>query len=416
MGVLTGSGNVIGKIVPIINRNITNPADSDELYLQKTLLVSIVFMASIAGFLWAGIYFIVGEITAGFIPFSYGVISIFSLSFPATRNHYSLFRSSQLWMMLLLPAGLMIALGGFFNSSAVVLWSWLTPVGALVFDEPPKSIKWFIAFLGMVLFSGLIQPYVRITNNLPNAVKLFFFVMNIGTISTIAFTLLYHFVRQTNKFMMLLQLEQEKSERLVLNILPKEVADILKVENRIIANMYEAASILFADLVGFTPMTIKMEPVEMVEMLNEIYSGFDDLVEKYGLEKIRTIGDNYMVVSGVPRPRPDHAQAMASMALEMAEFLAGYINGKGQQIQFRIGMNSGPLIAGVVGHKKFQYDVWGDAVNTASRMESHGTPGKIHITSKTFSLIQDEFICEPRGVLHIKGKGEMETYYLIGKK
>ena len=196
----------------------------------------------------------------------------------------------------------------------------------------------------------------------------------------------------------------------------KEVAEILKVENRVVADHYESASILFADLVGFTPLTAEMEPVKMVELLNEIYSCFDDLVEKYDLEKIRTIGDNYMVVSGVPRPRQDHAEAIAGMALDMCTFLSDFTNGAGERIHFRIGINSGSLVAGVVGRKKFQYDVWGDAVNIASRMESQGVPDRVQITAATRELIKDAFILEHRGTVAIKGKEEMETWLLVGMR
>lgn len=154
----------------------------------------------------------------------------------------------------------------------------------------------------------------------------------------------------------------------------------------------------------------------MIEMLNQIYSYFDNLVEKYGLEKIRTIGDNYMVASGIPATRDDHAQALANVALDIIEYTKKFPIHNGHAINFRIGINSGPLIAGVIGQKKFHYDVWGDTVNTASRMESHGVAGKIQMTAITRALIKDDFLCEKRGVLDIKGKGQMETWFLVGRK
>jgi guanylate cyclase len=158
-----------------------------------------------------------------------------------------------------------------------------------------------------------------------------------------------------------------------------------------------------------------MEPEKMVELLNEIYSCFDDLVEKYDLEKIRTIGDNYMVVSGVPRPRRDHAEAISGMALDMRAFLRDFTFGEGKRIHFRIGINSGSLVAGVVGRRKFQYDVWGDAVNVASRMESQGVPDQVQITAATRELVKSKFRLERRGAVEIKGKGEMETWFLVGE-
>ena len=202
----------------------------------------------------------------------------------------------------------------------------------------------------------------------------------------------------------------------MLNILPPEIAAILKNEERTIADYFPGASILFADMVGFTPMTAAMAPAAMLELLNEVFTFFDSLVDKYGLEKIRTIGDSYMVASGVPRPRPDHAQALARMALDMRDYVQTNPTCVSRQLNFRIGMNSGPVVAGVIGRKKFIYDLWGDAVNTASRMESHGTPGSIQITRETYELIKGEFVCEPRGTIQVKGKGEMQTWYLVGER
>ncbi len=213
----------------------------------------------------------------------------------------------------------------------------------------------------------------------------------------------------------LLRGEQEKAENLLLNILPKDIATILKNENRVIADHFEGASILFADVVNFTPLSMTMTPVELVELLNEVFSHFDTLVEQYGLEKIKTIGDCYMVASGVPRPRADHAHAIVRMALAMRDYINQH-EFRGRRLAFRMGINSGPVVAGVIGRKKFIYDLWGDAVNTASRMESHGAGGLIQVTRETYELIQDDFVCEPRGVVNVKGKGEMEVWQVIGRK
>lgn len=212
-----------------------------------------------------------------------------------------------------------------------------------------------------------------------------------------------------------LRLEQEKSENLLLNILPKDIAELLKKKPDSIAEQYSEASILFADVVNFTPMSSQMTPIELVGLLNQVFSQFDDLVEKYDLEKIKTIGDCYMVASGVPRPRQDHAQAITCLALDMQEIVrqSDYF---GRRLTFRIGINSGPVVAGVIGRKKFIYDLWGDAVNTASRMESNGTGGLVQITRETYNLINDDFICESRGVINVKGKGELPVWFVRGRK
>jgi class 3 adenylate cyclase len=213
-----------------------------------------------------------------------------------------------------------------------------------------------------------------------------------------------------------LEAEKVKSDALLHAILPAPIVERLKFGETLIADKFTSVTVLFADLVGFTPLTVELAPAEMVELLNEIFSHFDSLIEKYGVEKIRTIGDNYMVASGVPRPRPDHAQALAHMALDMSAYAQSRPPYRDKHVDFRIGINSGPLIAGVIGNRKFQYDLWGDAVNTASRMESSGTAGKIQITRETYELIKDEFVCEPRGKVMVKGKGELETWYLVGLK
>jgi guanylate cyclase len=317
---------------------------------------------------------------------------------------------------LILPAMLTVLLGGLVGSSAVILWSLITPVFALLLYNSRRAAPWGVAYLLTLLAVGLLDPLIRHPNNLSPGVIIAFFIMNLIGVSLIVILFLKYFIDQKNLAYRLLDIEERKSQDLLLNILPREIAAILKEDPRTIADQFDGASILFADLVGFTPLTARLAPVEMVNLLNEIFSNFDALVEKYDLEKIRTIGDNYMVSSGAPRPRPDHAQALARLALDMQAYLQGRPAENGREVSFRIGINSGPVIGGVIGRKKFVYDLWGDPVNLASRMESQGVPGKIQISEATYALIKDEFACEPRGVLAIKGKGEMGTWFLMGEK
>jgi adenylate cyclase len=199
--------------------------------------------------------------------------------------------------------------------------------------------------------------------------------------------LLHYFVGQKNRFYELLRVEQQKSESLLLNVLPEEIATQLKAGRQTIADQVEAVSVLCADLVGFTPLSTLLSPTQMVELLNDIFLQFDALAEQYNVEKIRTIGDSYMVAAGVPRSRPDHAQALARMALDMSRHIQSRPPYAGHTIDFRIGINSGPAVVGVIGRKKFQYDLWGDTVNTASRMESHGTGAgfRLHATRTNWS-------------------------------
>ena len=226
----------------------------------------------------------------------------------------------------------------------------------------------------------------------------------------------FYFRRSTEEANSKLVMEQEKSERLLKNILPQKVIEQLKSTDGMIAERFPEASVLFADIVNFTAMSKTMHPEELVSLLNTIFSAFDELSEKYQLEKIKTIGDAYMVAAGIPEEKAHHAQAIAQMALEMKSVI-GQIKAKQHvDLGLRIGISSGPIVAGVIGRRKFAYDLWGDVVNLASRMESHGIEGEIQISEDTFYKIADEFECEVRGEIEIKGKGEMMTYLLKNKK
>lgn len=213
-----------------------------------------------------------------------------------------------------------------------------------------------------------------------------------------------------------LQAEQEKSEELLLNILPMSIANRLKQQEQTIADDFPSATVLFADIVGFTELSGEISPIELVEILNVIFSEFDYLAEKHSLEKIKTIGDAYMVVGGLPTPNLLHAEAIAKMALDMLETIEQFARETGKDFQIRIGINTGPVIAGVIGTKKYIYDLWGDTVNIASRMESQGLPGKIQVTDAAYHLLKDRFNLESRGLIDVKGKGKMECYLLIGIK
>ena len=213
-----------------------------------------------------------------------------------------------------------------------------------------------------------------------------------------------------------LRFQQEQSERLLLNILPEEIANRLKRGDSTIADTFADVTVLFADIVGFTQLSSLVSPTQLVALLNDIFSTFDNLAERHGLEKIKTIGDAYMVVGGLPIPRQDHAEAIAEMALDMQQAITDFSNTHNQAFSIRIGINSGPVVAGVIGIKKFIYDLWGDTVNTASRMESHGLPGCIQVTETTYQQLQEKYSFENRGAIEVKGKGEMTTYLLKCRK
>ena len=210
--------------------------------------------------------------------------------------------------------------------------------------------------------------------------------------------------------------EQAKSERLLRNILPAAIAQQLKQEERTIADSFPEVTVMFADIVGFTELAAQTPAIELVEILNVIFSEFDQLTDEHGLEKIKTIGDAYMVVGGLPAAKPNHAEAIAAMALDMQDRITEFCSETGKALSIRIGINTGPVIAGIIGTKKFIYDLWGDTVNIASRMESHGIPGSIQVTEATYNRLKNQYVFEDRGLISVKGKGEMNCYLLKGEK
>ena len=393
------------------------PHDSEDTRLRKAqLMAGSLFILPIA-LVWAVAYAAFGEWPAALITLGYVLVDLAAVLILNRRGQAGPLGFVHQFCTLLLPFVLTIVLGGLAQSSALVIGALMAPLGALLYYADRRvANRLFLGFIVLLALSGIINPAVARDNNLPLWFILALFVLNVGIVSSLAFFQIRAFVRQRDEALGMLRVEQLKTDTLLCNILPRSIAEVLKNETQTIAERYEAVSILFADVVGFTPLTTTVDAAEMVTILNEIYTYFDDVVERYGLEKIRTMGDGYMVASGVPTPRPDHAHALAAAALDMMAFLDVWDSPHVADIEFRMGINSGPVLAGVIGRKKFSYDVWGDPVNVASRMESHGEPGRIQISRATYDLIRDDFLFEPRGVISIKGKGEMETWYLVGRR
>ena len=224
-------------------------------------------------------------------------------------------------------------------------------------------------------------------------------------------------LRDTARAEAVMEAQYDRSEALLANMLPASIADRLKEPDRgVIADKYEEASVLFADIVGFTERASSTAPADLVRFLDMLYSAFDLLVDKHGLEKIKVSGDSYMVVSGVPRPRPDHVEALADFAVEMTAFASEVKDPHGLSVPLRVGMACGPVVAGVVGSRRFFYDVWGDAVNVASRMESTDSAGRIQVPEDVYQRLKDDFVLHERGRIEVKGKGIMRTWYLVGRK
>jgi guanylate cyclase len=329
-------------------------------------------------------------------------------------------------MWLVLPALLQATIGGFIPSSGVVLWSATTPFLALVLFGSRRSVPWFVAYCALLVVLGVTDPVLgREPADIPGPVVTAFFVLNIGGVTATSYLMLRYFVREREAAMVALErthatleVERERSERLLLNVLPEKIAERLKGTEGRIAERFDEVTVLFADLVGFTRFAERMDPGELVAFLDDVFSAFDGLADAAGLEKIKTIGDSYMVAGGLPERRADHAAAVARMALGMRRELTAIAIRRGPKdsVSLRIGIDSGPVVAGVIGRRKFIYDLWGDTVNTASRMESHGLPGEIQVTSRTRERLGEEFDLRHRGIVDVKGKGPMDTYLLVGPK
>jgi adenylate cyclase len=407
MGWLSGRSRGVHDLTAWAGRIGAMATDTNEMALQKRLTVVMCAGTLPLTMLWSVIYLLMHVPLAAAIPAFYSVFTLVNTVFFARSRNLAFYRFTQLLLILVLPWLVTIALGGFRQSSVVIIWAALCPLGSLLLEEPRQTLRWIVGFLALLVVTALLQPHLT-PAHLPDAFVTWFFVLNVGSVIGISFGLLHYFVGRRNFF-------QQASEMLLLNILPKDISEALKVEPRAIAAHYDGASILFADIVEFTPMAASMTPLSLVDLLNEVFQCFDALVDKYDLEKIKTIGDCYMVAAGVPRPRTDHAQALVNLALDMQAEISKRTFG-GRRLAFRIGINSGPVVAGVIGRKKFIYDLWGETVNMASRMESHGESGVIQITRNTFDLVGTEFDCEARATIEVKGAGPVETWCVTGRK
>jgi class 3 adenylate cyclase len=394
----------------------TLPSDPEEVRLRKAVLtLSSVLMATLA-FVWVGTYAALGLWLSAAIPLSYQLASATSLYTFARTRRYRLFRTSQLLMSLLLPFALQWSLGGFAASSGVALWAFTCPVGALLFVGARQAVPWFVAFGGLMVISGVIDPALSAgAPEIPSGVEVSFFVLNFLGVCTTAYVLLQYFVRARERALAELKVEREKSERLLLNVLPASIADRLKESNQVIADGFASATVLFADIVGFTLLAQKLAPADAVVLLDSVFAGWDGLATRQGVEKIKTIGDAYMVAGGLPGPHEGHAAAIADMALAMGGEVERCTAESGLALEVRIGIDTGPVVGGVIGRAKFSYDIWGDTVNTASRMESHGIPGAIQVTERVYEQLRDRYDLRQRGTIEVKGKGPMTTYLLLGK-
>jgi adenylate cyclase len=385
-----------------------NPEDDSETRQRKALLVYLAVLILPISLVWGTLYLVLGAVS-GLVAYAYFVISVASIALFARTRNFDQLLFIQLLDITLAPTLSMWPTAGFLASGAVGMWGTLGPMGALVFGSVRSSIRWFVLYALAFLGAGIAGEVTGGLSALPRWFSTTMLALNVVVGGAVVFTLLAVFAKQRKD-------AQDVADNLLINVLPRSIAERLKAEPQTIADSFSSASILFADIENFTPLSSNLKPAELVGMLDQLFGHFDALVERYDLEKIKTIGDAYMAAAGIPVEREDHARALACLALDMLAVVQpdGPMGDRG--LELRIGLNSGPVVAGVIGRKRFLYDLWGDAVNIAGRMQSQGTRGRIQVTRATYELLKDEFVLEPRGTIEIKGKGDMETWYLVGRK
>ena len=405
-----------------------DPNDSDELRLNKSLLMFATGLASVASMLWLVIYWSLGPQFSSNLPFAFQILLATNLAIYIRWGNFDFFRVSQLALFLFFPFVVQWSIGNFISASGITIWGLLAPVGAILFIGAREGFAWFIAYLFLLAMSGSFDYYLadvelQTKTQIPIRTAVVFFALNFAAVSTIVFLLLRFATIEKQRAQArlseahrLLQIEQERSERLLLNILPGPVAERLKSSNQTIADGFADVTVMFADIVNFTHIAEGMAPTQVFAMLNRIFSSFDELAEKFGLEKIKTIGDAYMVAGGLNQGDTDYSDAIADMALAMRDVLRNDFSVNESHLEVRIGIGTGPVVAGVVGKKKFIYDLWGDTVNIASRITSEGVPGMIQVDTVTWRRLKDRFDFHEPQTIYLKGKGETEVHRLIGRK
>jgi class 3 adenylate cyclase len=398
--------------------------DSPEIKLRKTLLMLASGLMNMAAILWLLIYWFMGLKLPTSVPLGFQIASATVLAIYLRTRNFDFFRVAQLGLFLFFPFVIQWSIGSFVSSSGIALLALLAPIGAMVCFGPRESIPWFIAYVVLTILSGVFDFYLAkgADSGIPMKTVAVFFVMNFTIISTMVYLVLRYFVQERDHYESelaaqhdLVRVEREKSEKLLLSILPPHVADRLKHQAGTIADGFADVTVMFADVVDFTRLAEELTPNQVVSMLDEVFTRFDQLSERHGLDKIKTIGDAYMVVGGLADNRLAHADQVADMALEMIELTRSDPQLRRLGLNLHIGVATGPAIAGVIGAKRFAYDVWGDTVNLASRLTSEAEPGSILVDKTTFRRLGQRYACEaPRDIL-IKGKGSTTTYRLSGK-
>jgi class 3 adenylate cyclase len=404
------------------------PGDTEDLKIRKTVMIFAMGLMTAAPMFWLALYWMMNLQLSATLPLAYQLVSVSTLLVYVWTRNFSFFCVAQLTLFLFFPVAAQLSIGNFIAASGVVLWSVLAPVVAVMTLGGRQSIPWFIAYIAMLGMCGYIDFELGATQTrptVPTQTSALFFMLNFAAVSSLVYFLLRYSAMEKQRYRdqlenahSLLKIEQEKSERLLLNILPEPVAMRLKQNDTTIADGFADVTVMFADIVNFTSLAEGMSPNQIFTMLNRVFSTFDGLAEKHGLEKIKTIGDAYMVAGGLNTDDSslNYTEAIADMALDMREVLATDLTVNGTHLEIRIGIGTGPIVGGVVGKKKFIYDLWGDTVNLASRITTEGVPGMIQVDTMSWRRLRQCYDFHEPQTLYLKGKGETIVYRLMGRK
>ena len=401
---------MLSKFNRWVHQRIYHPKDSDEILLVKKiwwvcLTIAIPTTIILALLIWLMNY----PVLAILVLSGSGFWLLQLVLFNHLKKHIEWFGLASQLFLILFSFVLAWLMGGILHSGGVIFLGLIGPVYALVFPNRRRAWSVFGLYLFGVAVLALVDGKIEAVYRYSYQDNLILFVVSFAISSIFWFVALYFFAYQRTRTLHDLRKEELKSQNLLLNILPSEIVHTLKESSsHVIADKLQDVTILFADMVKFTETSSRMSPEEIIDFLNRTFSAFDHLTEKYGLEKIKTIGDCYMAVGGAPVPNPEHAHKVVQMALDIQEYAANH------GLAFRIGIHSGPVVAGVIGVKKFSYDLWGDTVSLASRLESDAPPGAIFISDATHQLISDRYVCKSEGIRYLKGIGETASWRVIG--
>jgi adenylate cyclase len=403
------------------------PTDGEEIQLKKHVLLFSCGLMIGGSAIWLGLYHLLGLPLSATLPFSVEVVSLCTLLVYLWTLNFKFFRVAQLSLWLFVPFVVQWAMGDFVSASGMILWGLLAPVGAALLLSARESLPWMVAYVVLTVATGYVDHELAGAAGsrlqVPVRTIVVFFALNFAAVCAMVYWLLsFAFTERERSRARLqdaharLQEEQERSERLLLNILPAPIAERLKNSEAAIADGYADVTVMFADIVNFTRLAENMAPRQVFALLNRMFSEFDALAERFGLEKIKTIGDAYMVAGGLNQGNAEYSEAIAELALEIRDLVAREFRVDGEPLALRIGIGTGPVVAGVVGKKKFIYDLWGDTVNIASRITTEGVPGMIQVDQATYRRLRDKFeFLEPQ-TIYLKGKGDTTVYRMIGQR